>query len=348
MEYFIPAIIVLAVLLSPKIFSWIAESIEAKQDAEREQRDLIKRQADAIRELKEKNQNLSQEKENALVAQRTELEKKFRSCSSSSIPAYEYEKKIELLQNEIKKLNSTLDVLRAFNKDDAYAYSIIQEKEALAQKVAKLEAELKAEKEKKSSNSPALENNDEKKHSKRISELESKLARIKSFCPDFDKLLHGQISPSEYELVLIDKIPTYTIAGEVNNTPLTNFPINREPTVSHPPATFSWDRSVRALYVNGKRQHRLDNALSEEIEKRFLSPVKIEIGKDTLSASVLIDPSTKREKESGPYTTTLSGCKCYDFEHTLKRNAACKHMFALALHLNLITENGDFVDYIPF
>lgn len=344
MEYFLPALVVLVFLLTPKIFNWIAESAEAKQDAEREQRDLIKRQAEAIRDLKEKNQKLSHEKDVALAAQKNELEQKFLSCSSSAAPAYEYEKKIEHLQNEIKKLNSTLDALRAFNKDDAYAYSILKEKEVLAQRVEELEAEKKQTSKRQSQRVQ----NDDKKHTQRIKVLENKLSKIESFYPDLDKLLQGQLSPAEYELVLIDKIPTYTIAGEVNNTPLTNFPINREPTVSHPPATFSWDRSVRALYVNGKRQHRLDNALSEEIEKRFLSPVKIEIGKDTLSASVLIDPSTKREKESGPYTTTLSGCKCYDFEHTLKRNAACKHMFALALHLNLITENGDFVDYIPF
>lgn len=261
-------------------------------------------------------------------------------------------------ENEIKKQKSrqqhefdeqeysnmvTINTLKAEyeKKIRKQAIELNQEKEALARRIVSLEAEIK-----KQNSSPIK--NDDKKHTQRIKVLENKLSKIESFYPDLDKLLQGQLSPAEYELVLIDKIPTYTIAGEVNNTPLTNFPINREPTVSHPPATFSWDRSVRTLYVNGKRQHRLDNALSEEIEKRFLSPVKIEIGKDTLSASVLIDPSTKREKESGPYTTTLSGCKCYDFEHTLKRNAACKHMFALALHLNLITENGDFVDYIPF
>lgn len=261
-------------------------------------------------------------------------------------------------ENEIKKQKSrqqhefdeqeysnmvTINTLKAEyeKKIRKQAIELNQEKEALARRIVSLEAEIK-----KQNSSPIK--NDDKKHTQRIKVLENKLSKIESFYPDLDKLLQGQLSPAEYELVLIDKIPTYTIAGEVNNTPLTNFPINREPTVSHPPATFSWDRSVRSLYVNGKRQHRLDNALSEEIEKRFLSPVKIEIGKDTLSASVLIDPSTKREKESGPYTTTLSGCKCYDFEHTLKRNAACKHMFALALHLNLITENGDFIDYIPF
>lgn len=170
--------------------------------------------------------------------------------------------------------------------------------------------------------------------------LEEKLSRIEDFCPSIHKLLSGDVSPAEYELILIDRVPFYSSAGEVNNLPVTK----AEPP--SPPFAFGCE-SVRPLYRRETQENRLNAARSERISTRFLSPISINV-QNPLSVSVLIAPGKRSKKERKAYTTSLSQCSCYDFNNTLKGKAACKHMFALALSLNLINENGDFVNHIPF
>ena len=113
-------------------------------------------------------------------------------------------------------------------------------------------------------------------------------------------------------------------------------------TASPPKVRFIWNRETKALYLNNKQQ-RLENALSDDLKKRFLALPAFHIG-DNMFISVNIDPSTPLEHEKGSYTTSLTTCNCNDFRYTLKRQSACKHMFALALHLGLITEQGEFVE----
>lgn len=103
-----------------------------------------------------------------------------------------------------------------------------------------------------------------------------------------------------------------------------------------------WTQEMRTLY----QSHRFKLAKEENIEIRI----------DSLSLSpsyrALIPPSElKKRRDSRPnkevkhyYETTLTSCTCDDFKYNTKRKSACKHMFALALHLGLINEQGEFTE----
>lgn len=113
---------------------------------------------------------------------------------------------------------------------------------------------------------------------------------------------------------------------------------------------FFWNSDMRFFY----RQVRLKHAIEENIISRFTSEVTREYY-PTFNAYVTVRPGEeeiKKAKKKGnlppsDYETSLSDCTCDDFKHNLKKKSACKHMFALALHLNLITEQGEFNDTTP-
>lgn len=113
-----------------------------------------------------------------------------------------------------------------------------------------------------------------------------------------------------------------------------------------------WDSRTLALYKNGVKDGRLTKAINEKTYTRFSSPVQLSIDK-ILDFSVEVTPHDKKERQrlsqknsNSFYTTTLKNCSCYYFQNTSSGMAACKHMFALALYLNVITPDGKFNDSI--
>ena len=109
-----------------------------------------------------------------------------------------------------------------------------------------------------------------------------------------------------------------------------------------PPESPFWTDEMRTLY----RPHRLKLAQKENIASRFgtISP--------SFSVHVRIPPAElKKQRDAHPdkhippyYETSLTKCTCDDFKYNTKRKSACKHMFALALHLGLINEQGEFTE----
>lgn len=319
MEMFLPALLLIAILIIIKLVSKINDLKWSNST------------------LKEQCFNLSTNNtkltEKALAEQQTMLEAKYRSALEEQRKKVEKQSAEEIrnLTNRIKNCQREITSLR--KNQDALTQQInsqIDENNRLSTLIVKSDEKTKSVQQ---SSSNMVERT-------KIQSLEKKLSRIKDFCPSFDELFSSEITPAEYELVLIDRIPLYSSAGEVNNTPIAK--------AEAPSSAFSFScETVRSLYQHGKQKKRLETALSENINSRFLSPIAVDL-QDPLSVSVLIDPNRRSGKKSEVYVTTLSQCSCYDFRNTLKGRAACKHMFALALSLNLINKNGDFVNHVPF
>lgn len=96
-----------------------------------------------------------------------------------------------------------------------------------------------------------------------------------------------------------------------------------------------WTKEMRALY----KPYRLLLAQEENIVLRINSLTLFP------SYRAQISPKDfKKEKNQYFYETTLTSCTCKDFTHNTKGQCACKHMFALALQLGLINEQGEFTE----
>lgn len=99
---------------------------------------------------------------------------------------------------------------------------------------------------------------------------------------------------------------------------------------------------------------RLKAVFEEQIPERFSTPIiKEENSLDYVS--VTIRPSEKekararRKGQSIPadYKTTLRTCSCDDFTYNLHGNSPCKHIFALALCVGIISPTGEFINTNP-
>lgn len=81
----------------------------------------------------------------------------------------------------------------------------------------------------------------------------------------------------------------------------------------------------------GKWEESIHNNL-EQLKRiasaNGLKPAQVQVNKENKSAII-------QGSGSSPYKVTLNNCTCFDFE---SRELPCKHMYRLALELNLLTD----------
>lgn len=182
-------------------------------------------------------------------------------------------------------------------------------------------------------------------------------------------LLNTAISRAKKNIVIVCNLDfwktrnrTQLIGQLVNPLPLSDYSPNEASAVKPAPAKpsrskhsrkksaapkqikISWSQEKRELYKRGVEVGHLENAVEQKTQSKFISKIQIS-QHNKLEACVLVAAET--QKEADAYKTTLHSCTCKSFQFPPGRvPAACKHMFALALSLKVITKNGKLNDTI--
>ena len=167
----------------------------------------------------------------------------------------------------------------------------------------------------------------------RIRELEQELA-------EKDSLHNKEIS--KIENMYLDRLTEKSYQNQSTVTPYSPIipPQKVTPSVAPTNVPVGWSSEIEALYQTGIKKGRLRAALSEDITRRMVNVSKV---RSFVSVCEFIEivPSSRWTKEEACYHTSLQGCTCKDCQfHKRSPRYACKHMFTLAMHMNLITIAG--------
>ena len=269
---------------------------------------------------------------------------------------------------KIKDLNHIIDVDEERDTKSTHLhYKTTQELEEAREKIKLLESQNARLREKSNNNPPAPPPTSPlPKNSKSSAELASCKSEIKKLNQKLrqkeeqNNSLKKQVRSCQNEIgELKTKLNKKDVAPHdrnYNSIPASSLDaiILKKMTSAHTNRNVGicWDSRTLEIYKNGIRAGRLEKAIEEKTYTRFASPIQISIT-DPMEISVNIFPHDKKERKrieennsNGLYTTTLTHCNCYYYRNTSSGMTACKHMLALALHLNLVTPDGKFNDEI--
>lgn len=132
---------------------------------------------------------------------------------------------------------------------------------------------------------------------------------------------------------------------EISSPKQTNIKSPRKKTSPKPKQiNITWSQKNRELYKRGIEIGHLENAIEQKTHTKFIS--KIEIPRND-PRDIKVHVLSETSKDDVFYETTLQKCTCKSFQYPPQRvPAACKHMFALALRLKVVTPNGRLNDSI--
>ena len=146
---------------------------------------------------------------------------------------------------------------------------------------------------------------------------------------------------------LSEDVPNKQTEAPPSSPPLEPLPPvpSRKRTPTKPKQiNISWSQKNRELYKRGIEIGHLENAIEQKTHANFIS--KIEISQKN-AQNIRVRVLAETSKNDFAYETTLQSCTCKSFQFPPQKiPAACKHMFALALRLKVVTPNGRLNDSI--